>query len=146
MALWSEHEPAGRIERSARQAIDAGAAALAAADRPLAIRHFERAFRLAPHDPAAALILASAIAPVDPARGEAVLEASIARHPKHRETHFGSAIRAAPQPGSDCCCRARHRCGGLNSPQWPTASAGKPVCPDGSAFPRTACYALPVRV
>jgi glycosyltransferase involved in cell wall biosynthesis len=96
MSSWMDQGSAERIEKSARQSIDSGVAALAASDRKLAIRHFERAFRLAPHDPAAALMLASALASVDPQRGETVLEASVSRHPKHRETQaalIASALR-----------------------------------------------------
>jgi len=67
-------------ERLARDAVDRGCAALEAGDHASAIPFLDRACRLAPRDPTAALLLAGA----DPARAEAVLGAALSHNPGHR--------------------------------------------------------------
>ena len=120
-----------------RAAIDRGCAALGGGDTAEAVRWFERACRLAPADPIAPFMLASALAARDPARALGLLERLIARHALHRDAHVlrmtilhrtGTAEAAsgaldtilrqfaAPRPAAfralaDAVCRAAGRAG-----------------------------------
>ena len=69
---------------AARRAVDAGCRALAAGDPGRALPWLDRAHRLAPNDPTAALLLGSALASTNPALGEAILLQASALHPFHR--------------------------------------------------------------
>jgi GT2 family glycosyltransferase len=71
-----------------RAAIDHGCAAMSGGEPAEAARWFERACRLAPADPVAPFMLASALAQIDPARALLLLDGLIARHPLHRDAHI----------------------------------------------------------
>jgi GT2 family glycosyltransferase/glycosyltransferase involved in cell wall biosynthesis len=72
----SDLPPAG----SALAALADGREALAAGDRTTAIRHLDRALRLAPRDAAAAFLLASVLSTVDASRALAMLRSLTAAH------------------------------------------------------------------
>jgi glycosyltransferase involved in cell wall biosynthesis len=67
-------------ERLARDAVARGCAAVERGDLDASIPYLDRACRLAPRDPTAALLLAGA----DPARAESVLGAALSHNPGHR--------------------------------------------------------------
>jgi glycosyltransferase involved in cell wall biosynthesis len=85
---------AERYERQARACIERGCAALDLGDTEQAKALFDRACRLAPADPTAALLLASTLA-AEPARAEQVLQAAHRRDPRNRSILAALAAAAA---------------------------------------------------
>jgi GT2 family glycosyltransferase/glycosyltransferase involved in cell wall biosynthesis len=73
-------EPEPPVTALARTAMAAGLKALAEADLTTALRWLDRAHRLLPTDPNAALALASACLGRDPARAEALFTGIVAKH------------------------------------------------------------------